>query len=59
MDDHTGINHLVTGVALFVTPIWSHILADINLFAAAVASVSGAVIGVWGVVHILRGKHGG
>jgi hypothetical protein len=42
------------GIVLMTTPFWVHLLTTINLVAAAIASVCGAMIGLVGVWRILR-----
>jgi hypothetical protein len=43
-----------TGIVLMTTPLWMHLLATINIVAAAIASVCGAIMGLIGVWRIIR-----
>lgn len=54
MDQNHPVNLIMTGLILVAMPAWTTILQDINLLFAMVASLSGAVIGVIGVLRLLR-----
>jgi predicted phage tail protein len=47
-----------TGVVLLTTPFWAEALYTVNIVAATVASLCGAVVGLIGVWRILRQKRG-
>jgi len=47
-----------TGVVLLTTPFWANVLYTVNIVAATVASLCGAVVGLVGVWRILRRKRG-
>jgi hypothetical protein len=43
-----------TGVVLLTTPFWSEFLYTVNIVAATVASLCGAIVGLLGVWRIVR-----
>jgi hypothetical protein len=47
-----------TGAVLLTTPFWAEILYTVNVVAATIASVCGAIIGVTGVWRLVmrRGR---
>lgn len=45
-----------TGVVLLTTPFWAEVLYNVNIVAATVASLCGAVVGLIGVWRIIRQK---
>lgn len=57
MRDHTEIlkasAEVVVGTSLILTPWWSALLSDIHFLAATIASVCGAVIGVYGLINVV------
>lgn len=55
---HMGepIGQITTGVILVITPAWASFLADFNLLAATIASICGAVIGIYGIVRICKNR---
>jgi hypothetical protein len=46
------------GVVLLTTPFWAQVLYTVNIVAATVASLCGAVVGLIGVWRIVRQKRG-
>jgi predicted phage tail protein len=47
-----------TGVVLLTTPFWANVLYTVNIIAATVASLCGAVVGLVGVWRIVRRQRG-
>jgi hypothetical protein len=45
-----------TGIVLLTTPFWAEVLYDIDIVAATIASVCGAIVGLVGVWRIFRRK---
>lgn len=45
----------VAGCCLFLTPWWAGLLSDVSLVAAAIASVAGAIIGLYGAWNLVKG----
>lgn len=45
-----------TGVVLLTTPFWAQVLYAVDVVAATVASVCGAIVGIAGVWRIFRQK---
>ena len=45
-----------TGIVLLTTPFWAEVLYDIDIVAATIASVCGAIVGLVGVWRIVRRK---
>jgi hypothetical protein len=43
-----------TGAVLLTTPFWAQLLYTVNIVAATVASLCGAIVGLSGVWRILR-----
>ena len=50
--------HAATGVVLLTTPFWANFLTTVNIVAATIASLCGAIVGLIGVWRILRRKRG-
>lgn len=44
----------VVGTGLFLTPWWSQFLTDVSLLASTIAQVTGAVVGIYGVLSIIK-----
>lgn len=44
------------GVALAAAPLWTNIIQGVSMVASCVAAVCGAIIGVYGVVKLWRGR---
>jgi hypothetical protein len=44
-----------SGIVLLTTPFWTQFLYTVNIVAAAIASICGAVMGLVGVWRIFRG----
>ncbi len=44
-----------TGVVLLAAPFWAQFLYTVNIVAATIASVCGAIMGIVGVWRIVRG----
>lgn len=51
------VSMTVAGSTLITAPVWSQLLADINVVASSVATVCGAIIGVFTVLRFLRAWH--
>ena len=47
-----------TGVVLLTTPFWAQFLYTVNIIAATIASICGAIVGLAGVWRIMRGRRG-
>lgn len=45
-----------TGVVLMGTPWWSHLIADVSQIATMIAAICGAIIGIAGVVTLIKRK---
>jgi hypothetical protein len=46
------------GAVLLTTPFWAQLLYTVNIVAATIASVCGAIVGLGGVWRILRRSRG-
>ena len=44
----------VIGTGLVLTPWWAQFLSEVSLMASAVAQITGAVIGVYGVYRLIK-----
>jgi hypothetical protein len=47
-----------TGAVLLTTPFWAQLLYTVNIIAATIASICGAVVGLTGLWRIVRGHKG-
>jgi hypothetical protein len=47
-----------TGVVLLTTPFWAEVLYAVDVVAATIASVCGAIVGIIGVWRIFQQKRG-
>lgn len=54
-DQAKAVAETIAGCCLLLTPWWAGLLADVSLVAATVASVSGAVIGLYGAWNLVKG----
>jgi hypothetical protein len=45
-----------TGIVLLTTPFWAEVLYAVDIVAATIASVCGAIVGLVGVWRIFRRK---
>lgn len=46
------------GAVLLTTPFWAQLLYTVNIIAATIASICGAIVGLTGVWRIIRGHKG-
>lgn len=45
------------GAGLVLTPWWAQFLTEVSLMASAVAQITGAAIGLYGVYRLLKDFH--
>jgi predicted phage tail protein len=56
--DAAGYLQTATGAVLLTTPFWADLLYTVNIVAATIASLCGAVVGVTAVWRIVASRRG-
>ena len=53
-DQVKAVAETVGGCCLLLTPWWAGLLSDVSLVAATIASVTGAIIGLYGAWNLAK-----